>query len=190
MEWSGDSPLSMPARNRWPCGPSYLGPGNRSVTAETGEPGWQMLHLMQRAAGCSTCSTAASGSAGGGGGEEGGDPGGGGQGDPLARAFGGGVVGGEQAADAVDVGQERLAVGADRAELGVGPDPGRGQRVVAQEPRAQVGQAAVEALDGQAGDLLGEGAVAVGLDAVAGAPAGGQHQLLAAGRQHPGGALA
>src|SRR4029453_15067609 len=103
---SGESPVSMPARNRWPCGPSYLGPGNRSVTAETGQTVLHTLHLMQWSAVCSTCSTAASGSAGRGGGEQDGDPGGGGQGDPLAGALDGRVVAGEQAADAADVGQQ------------------------------------------------------------------------------------
>src|SRR5919206_4330584 len=134
----------MPPRNRWACGPSYLGPGNRSVTADTGQTVLQMLHLMQRSAVCSTCSTAASGSADGGGGQQGGDPGGGGQGDPLAGAFDGGIVAGEQAADAADVGEQRLAVGADRAQLGVDPDPGGAQRLLAQEALAEGGQAAVE----------------------------------------------
>src|SRR5512132_571900 len=104
----------MPARNRWPCGPSYLGPGNRSVTAETGQTVLQMLHLMQWSAVCSTCSTAASGSADGRCGKQGGDAGGGGQGDPLAGALGGRVVAGEQAADAVDVGRQRLTGVVDR----------------------------------------------------------------------------
>src|SRR4029453_17143465 len=130
------------------------------------------------------------GSAGGGGGEEGGDPGGGGQGDPLAGALGGRVVGGEQAADAVDVGQERFARGVDRPQLGGDPAPRGGQRVVVEEAAAQVPHPVPEPVDGQAGHLLGQGAVTVGLDAVAGDPAGGQDQLLAAGGLEPGGALA
>src|SRR4029453_10120710 len=92
---SRGSPVSMPARNRWPCGPSYLGPGNRSVTAETGQTVLHTLHLMQWSAVCSTCSTAASGSAGRGGGEQDGDPGGGGQGAPLAGALAGRAGAGE-----------------------------------------------------------------------------------------------
>src|SRR4029450_1861800 len=111
MDLSGDSSPSRLARNRWPCGPSYLGPGNRSVTAETGQTVLQMLHLMQRSAVCSTCSTAASGAAGGRGSEQGGDGGGGGEGAPLAGALGGRVVAGEQAADAADVGRHRLRGG-------------------------------------------------------------------------------
>src|SRR5215208_6006996 len=162
----------MPARNRWPCGPSYLGPGNRSVTAETGQTVLHTLHLMQWSAVCSTCSTAASGSADRSGGEQGGDPGGGGQGDPFAGALDGRVVAGEQAADAADVGRQRLARAVHRPQLGVDPDPGRGQRLVAEEPAPEEPQAVAEPVHRQPGDLLGEGAVAVGLDAVAGDPAG------------------
>src|SRR4029450_13454907 len=121
----------MPARNRWARGPSSLGPGNRSVTAETGQTVLHTLHLMQWSAVCSTCSTAASGAAGRGGGEQGGAPGGGGQGTPLAGALGGGIVAGEQAADAADVGQQGRARGVHRPQFAVDPDPGRGQRLVA-----------------------------------------------------------
>src|SRR5437762_2814270 len=101
----------MPARNRWPCGPSYLGPGNRSVTAETGQTVLHTLHLMQWSAVCSTCSTAASGSAGRGGGEQGGDPA---AGQDQLLAAGGEHAGGALAADGGDA--DAVARQPDRRE--------------------------------------------------------------------------
>ena len=45
--WGGSSVAS---RNRWACGPTYFGPGNRSVTRATGQTVLQTLHLRQSSA--------------------------------------------------------------------------------------------------------------------------------------------
>ena len=56
------------------------------------------------------------------------------------------------------VGHEATSV--DRPQLGVDPDPGGCQRVVAEEPAPQIGQPVLEPVDRQAGHPLGQGAVA------------------------------
>jgi hypothetical protein len=45
---------SSGTRNRPACGPSYFGPGNKSVTADTGQAVVQTLHFIQLSIVCST----------------------------------------------------------------------------------------------------------------------------------------
>src|SRR5829696_9964905 len=72
----------------------------------------------------------------------------GGEADPLAGAFGGGVVTGQLGADDAHIAQYGRARAIDRAELAVHPDAGLGQPMRAEEVRCQELGTVREAIDG------------------------------------------
>src|SRR5215218_2879926 len=117
-------------------------------------------------------------------------PGRGGEADPLAGAFGGGVVTGQLGADDAHIAQYRRARAVDRAELAVHPDAGLGQPMRAEEVRGQELGTVSEAIDGQPKHCLGQGAVAVGLDPPTGHAPRRQDHFVARDPDRTRGALA